>query len=333
MPVRIESFTSRLLAGNPLGDSPERTVPIYLPPEAGARIDGRRYPVLFALAGFTGTGLSFLNYDFYQPNLPQMLDALIASGEMPPCVVVMVDAMTALGGNQYVDSPAIGPWASHIVDELVPWAEATLPVLPGPAHRGVFGKSSGGFGALHLALTHTDRFAAAASHSGDAYFEYCYQHDFPPAIDALRRAGGLDRWLKSWRGHQRLPGAAFPGVNIVAMSASYSPNAAAPHGFDLPFDLETGELEPAVFARWKRFDPVERVGPRASALRQLKLLFFDCGDRDEYALHHGARILHARCAAAGVPHVYETFDDGHRGIGYRYRASLPQLARALSPTP
>ncbi len=328
MPVSVHTFRSRLLEGNPLGDSPERRVPVYVPP---GHVEGHRYPVLFALAGFTGTGVSFLNYDFYQPNLVELLDTLIVGGQMRPCVVVMVDAMTALGGNQYVDSSATGPWASHIVDELVPWAEATLPVLPGRDHRGVFGKSSGGYGSLMMALEHADTFAAAASHSGDAYFEYCYWLDFPAAIDALRRAGGLEGWFSSWRHHDRLSGAMFPAVNVVAMSAFYSPNPTSAHGFDLPFDLETGEVLSSVFARWKRRDPVELVGPRVSSLQSLKLLFFDCGARDEYNLHHGNRILHGRCLAAGVPHVYESFDDGHRGIGYRFKVSLPQLARVLSP--
>lgn len=327
MPVEIREFESALLTGNPLGDSPVRRLPVYVP--AGHTPD-RRYPVLFALAGFTGTGQSFLNYDFYQPSLPELLDALIASGEMAPCVVVMVDAMTALGGNQYIDSPAVGPWARHLVEELVPWAEATLPVLPGRAHRGVFGKSSGGYGALMMALEHADTFAAAASHSGDAYFDYCYRADFPHAVDALRKVGGLSAWFGGWRKHPRLPGSMFPAVNIVAMSAFYSPNPDAPFGFDLPFDLETGEERPAVFARWKQRDPVELVARHAAALRSLSLLFIDCGTRDEYHMHHGSRILHARLETAGVPHVFELFDDGHRHVGYRLRESLPRLARVLS---
>jgi hypothetical protein len=130
MPVSIERFESTLLAHNPLGDTPDAADSGLRPP---GHVPGRRYPVLYALAGFTGTGLSFLNYDFYQPNLPDQLDALISAGDMAPVVVVMVDGMTRLGGNQYIDSPAVGPWARHIVEELVPWAEATLPVLRGRA--------------------------------------------------------------------------------------------------------------------------------------------------------------------------------------------------------
>lgn len=330
MPGRVEihEFESRLLVGNPLGDSPRRRVPVYLPP-GHERSGASRVPVLFALAGFTGSGLSYLNYDFYQPNLPERLDRLIESGRMPPAVVVMVDGMTRLGGNQYVDSSAVGPWARHICEELVPWAENTFPVLPGRDHRGVFGKSSGGYGAWMMALEHADVFAGAVSHSGDAYFEYCYGVHFPGTVDTLRAVGGLTAYLERLHTFPKLPRAWGDALIVVAQAAFYSPNPAAPHGFDLPFDLETGERREEVLARWRERDPVHLVERHAAALRSLRHLAFDCGTRDEWHLHHGARMLARRLSALGVPHVHEEFDDDHKQVGYRHEVSLPRLARAL----
>jgi enterochelin esterase family protein len=326
--VVIETFESALLAGNRLGDSPKRRVPVYLPPGHGGR--GARFPVLYALAGFTGTGLSFLNYDWYQDSLPERLDRLIADKKMAPCVVVMVDGMTRLGGNQYVDSSAVGPWASHVTDELVPWAEGRFPIEPGREHRGVFGKSSGGYGALMMAFEHSDVFAAAASHSGDCYFEYCYAVDFPKAADGLRAAGGLAEFLAKLRSHDRFPPHLFQTLNVIAMSHFYGPNDDAPFGFDLPFDPETGERRASVLARWRERDPVHLVARNAERLARLALLWIECGTRDEWNLHHGARILSARLEELGVPHVHEEFDDGHRGLDYRYDVTLPRLAEAIS---
>jgi enterochelin esterase family protein len=54
----------------------------------------------------------------------------------------------------------------------------------------VLGKSSGGYGAMVLGMRHPDVFQALACHSGDMYFEYCYQADFPKAVDILRKHGG-----------------------------------------------------------------------------------------------------------------------------------------------
>ncbi len=324
--VENHAFESALLAGNALGDPHARQIPVYLPP--GYDAEDADYPVLYALAGFTGSAASFLNYDWYQENLPARLDRLIAEG-MPPVIVVMVDGMTRLGGNQYVDSSAVGPWASHIVQELVPWADARYRIRPGREHRGVFGKSSGGYGSLMMALEHADTFAGAASHSGDAYFEYCYAGDFPKAADGLRSAGGLDAFLRDLRAHPKFPGKLFHTLNVVAMSHFYGPNPEAPHGFDLPFDEATGERREEVFARWKLRDPVELVAPNVEALQSLRLLWVECGARDEWNLHHGNRILKARLEAHDVAHRYAEFDDGHRSLNYRYDESLPALAEAL----
>lgn len=324
----IHEFDSTLLAGNPLEDPARRRVPVYLPP--GHEDEGARFPVLYALAGFTGSGRSFLNYDWYQESLPERLDRLIASGAMAPCVVVMVDGMTRIGGNQYVDSGAVGPWASHVTRELVPWAEATFPVRPGREHRGVFGKSSGGYGSLMMAIEHGDVFAAAASHSGDCYFEYCYAPDFPRAADGLRSVGGLGAFLRKLHEWPKFPARLFRTLNVVAMAHFYGPNDDAEFGFDLPFDEQTGERREDVVARWRERDPVHIVGRHADALKQLRLLWIECGTQDEWNLHHGARILSARLRDIGVDHVHEEFDDDHKSLNYRYDVSLPRLAQAVS---
>jgi len=332
MPGRVEvhEVESDLLRDNPLGDPHRRRVPVYLPRGHDAS-SAPRFPVLFALAGFTGTGLSFLNHDWWQPALPALLDRLIEDGTMAPAVVVMVDGMTALGGNQYVDSTAVGPWARHVTEELVPWAEAAFPVLPGRAHRGVFGKSSGGYGSLMMGLEHADVFAGVACHSGDCYFEYCYGPDFPKAVDALASVGGLGPFLKGLREHAwpKFPSRLFAALNITAMAHFYSPNPDAEHGVDLPFDETTGERRPEVLARWARRDPVEIAAEHVEDLKSLAFLWIECGTRDEYNLHHGARILSSRLKALGVPHVHEEFDDDHRSLSYRYAESLPRLVAAL----
>jgi S-formylglutathione hydrolase FrmB len=101
-------------------------------------------------------------------------------------------------------------------------------------------------------------------------------------------------------------------------------------GIDLPFDWETGEVRQSVWERWLEHDPVRMVERHADALRSLKLLFIDCGSRDQFHLHHGARILTARLRELGVEHEYEEFDDNHSDIQYRYDVSLPKLVKALS---
>lgn len=327
--VEMFEFTSTLLEGNPLGDDPVRRVGVYLP--AAADEDGtRRFPVLHDLAGYTGSGVKHLGWQGFVENLPERLDRLIGEGSMPPAVVVFLDGFTALGGNQYINSSAIGPWADVITRELVPEIEARYPVLPGRDHRGVFGKSSGGYGALMHGMLHADVWGGVACHSGDMYFPYGYLPDIPHAVDVLAKHGrSVPAFLDAIATKQKHSGSEIHALMIVAMAATYDPDPAAPLGFHLPMDLETGELDPERWDRWLEHDPVEIVGRYADALRSLRHLHIDCGRRDQYRLHHGARILHRRLEALGVPHVYEEFDDDHSSIDYRLDVSLPRLTEAL----
>ncbi len=330
MPVHVETFESRVLRGNPLGDPHVRRIPVYLPPSYGRR--RRRYPVIMLLAGFAGTGEGFLNRTAWSETIPERLDRLIGSGAMAETIVVMPDAFTRYGGSQYLNSSATGRYEDHLVRELVPWVDARFRTVPAPAARALAGKSSGGYGALVQAMRHPDVWGLAAAHSPDCYFPYCYLPDFPRCLDVLARHGGSPaRFLREWAQLPRRadPGL-FPALNTLAMAACYSPNPRRRLGFDLPFDLRTGELRPAVWRRWLAWDPVNLVRRRRRALRRLRLVYLDCGTRDEHHLHYGARQLAARLRAAGVRTVHEEFPDGHANTQYRYDRSFPLLSRALA---
>ena len=114
------------------------------------------------------------------------------------------------------------------------------------------------------------------------------------------------------------------------MAAHYSPNPRSPTmGIDFPFDLETGEWRPEVWARWRRWDPVNMLAQYAPSLRRLRLVYIDCGTKDQYNLIWGARVIHRKLLDRRINHVYEEFDDTHSFITYRYDISLPRMYRAL----
>jgi S-formylglutathione hydrolase FrmB len=326
--VMRERFESAVLRGNALGDPHVRQVPIYLPPSYAQRPD-RRYPVLYVLTGFTGRGRMLLNDSPWSPALDDRMDRLIEQGcgEM---ILVMPDCCTRLGGSQYLDSSATGRYAEHLVAELVPWVDAHYRTRLGREHRGVAGKSSGGYGALVHGMKHADVFGAVACHSGDMYFEYCYRGDVPKFCTAIQRAGGLDPWLAGFEAKLQKKHDDFTVLNILAMAAAYSPNpASATLGIDLPCDLSSGEFRADIWERWLAHDPLHLLEAHAEALRSLRLLYLDCGTQDEWHLHHGARAFTRRLSALGITHEYHEFDDGHMNVGYRYDVSLPRLAQAL----
>jgi enterochelin esterase family protein len=341
-PLRVEFLPveSRALRGNPLGDPWRRELPVILPPGYGA--SRRRYPVIWVLAGFFGTGRMSLNRNYSAPALDERLAHLAAARRMPPAILALPDCMTSLGGSQYLDSPATGDYETHLCEELLPLADRELRTIPAREARGILGKSSGGYGALRLAMRRGDLFGAAASHSGDCYFEYCHLRDFPMAADAVRRAGGLRPFLRKVRSSEKPRNEDMIALLTVAMAACYSPQRnnskrkKNPRGrslrFDLPFDEETGEIRDAVFERWLPNDPVRMVeNPRhADALRKLRLLFLDCGTRDQWYLHLGLRIFASRLKRKKIRFVHEEFDDDHMSISYRYDRSIPLVARALA---
>ena len=326
--VVLERIESAALEGNAPGDPATRTVPVYLPPAYDEQ-PARRFPVCYVLSGFTGRGTMLLNDQAWTLPLDRRMDLLIerGCGEM---ILVLPDCFTRYGGSQYLDSSATGRYEEHLIHELLPWIDARYRTDPVRERRAIMGKSSGGYGALTQAMRHPEAFAAVASHSGDMYFDYCYRGDVPKLCSGLQRAGGLEPWLGAFEAALQKKQEDFTVLNMVAMSACYSPNpVASPYGFDVPCDLETGAFREDVWARWLALDPLHVLESRGEALRAMRLVYLDCGTRDEWHLHHGARLFARRLRELGIEHEHQEFDDGHMNVGYRQDVSLPKIAAAL----
>ncbi|ACF43785.1 alpha/beta hydrolase [Pelodictyon phaeoclathratiforme] len=320
------------LAGNPLNDPSERRIPVYLPPSYDGK---KRFPVIYLLAGFASTGASFMNFSFGRQSVPEMAAALIAEGKMQETIMVMPDCMTRYGGSQYVDSAATGNYETYLVDELVPCIDRTLCTLAARKHRALAGKSSGGFGALRLAMKHPDQFAAIACHSGDMCFELCYKPNFPAAAKILEHyQGSIANFLGAYENALKKPQKEFALLDLIAMAAAYSPDSGkvAPENMRLPFNPYTCEPISEIWNEWLSFDPVEMIEHEEyrDALRSLDLLFLDCGTLDEYNLQFGNRIFSAKAERYAIAHRYEEFMDSHSNTSYRFNVSLPALSAVIA---
>ncbi len=316
---------SAVLKDNLLGDPARRIIDIHVPHGH----DGRGLPLLVDLVGFTAGGPAHTNWKNFGENVPERLDRLVASGAMSPAVVAFPDCFTSLGGNQYINSAAMGRWADFLLQEAVPLVEQHFG-CGGPGRRGVFGKSSGGYGAIAHAMLYPDFWSAAACHSGDMGFELVYLPEFPAVLRALAPfKNDIRGWLEAFRAKKKTADADMHILMMLAMCATYDPDPSAFMGLRLPVDPWSCEVIPERWANFMAWDPVvmaERLGP---GLSRLKALYIDCGDVDQYNLVHGARRLHRLLERQGVAHVYEEFPDNHSSIDYRMDVSLPLLARAL----
>ena len=311
-------FTSEVLRGNPLGDPYERPLWVYVPPGYDDEPD-RRYPSVYVIQGYTGAVTMWRNRTPYRQPFVETADALFAGGSAPPAIVVFVDAWTAYGGSQFVDSPGTGRYHTYLCDEVVPWVDAHYRTLDGAAHRGIQGKSSGGFGAFITPMLRPDLFGGLASHAGDS-------------VRFLRDYDG-DIW-KWWADFTTRTAFTKKADNNLLMTLGVAACFSADDDgtVRLPFDPVTGQVIPEVWDRWLAWDPVRMVPAYAEALRGLKAIWIDAGKNDEWYLDLGAEAFVAELAKIGVTDVaFELFEGTHMAIDYRYPLSLAYLAQRLSP--
>ena len=323
---------SELLADNPLGDPARRPLYVYRP--AGvAPGQARALPSVYVIQGFTGQADMWLGRSAFQPTFVERLDAMFSAGECPEAIVVMVDAWTSRGGSQFLNSTSTGRYLDYLCDEVVPFVDARYPTLADRDHRGITGKSSGGYGAMVVPMLRPDAFGALASHAGDALFEVAYLPEFRQAARLLR-----DRFDSSIAVfHERLAQAprfdyaSFgPPLELYGYACAYSPDPDRPGEALLPFEITTGRLIDDVWARWLALDPVRMVPGHADALRSLRRIHLEAGRSDEYYLDLGAQAVAGELARLGIHHTFELFDGRHGGISHRYPGAIAELVRALA---
>src|SRR5947208_3415391 len=216
---------SKLLRGNPLGDPAERPIWVYLPSDYDSNPTAR-FPSIYLIQGMTGQIDMWRNRTAFRKNQPELIDDLFAGEDAPPpAIIVFVDCWTSVGGSQFLDSPGTGKYHSYLCEEVVPWVDATYRTLADRDHRGIAGKSSGGYGAMVTPMLRPDLFGGLATHAGDALFEVCYQAEFRECARALRDDYG-GSFEKFWESFRSRPAFSKPSDGVLlnqwCMGACYS---------------------------------------------------------------------------------------------------------------
>lgn len=318
------AIQSKVLEGNYWNDPTERECFVYTP--EGYR-QGKDYPVVIFLAGFAGTGEGMLSRSLTDISITTRCDRYIAAGTAP-FIAVFPDCMSSLGGTQFVDSPAIGNYATHLMTEVIPFIQKNF---SGQGKIGLTGRSSGGYGSVCLAMQYPEIISGIACHAGDMGFETAFVGELTQALLPLHKAGSPKAFLEAFWQKTHFSANDFAAFNLLCMSASYSPNLENEFPADIPIDIQSGKIDWDVFNSWKQNDPVEMIENTdyQEALKSLDYCFIDVGRVDEYNLQFGARLFVEKLRTFDVPHVYEEFDGGHRGTAYRYDVSIPAMVMAL----
>ena len=321
---------SEVLEGNPLDDPTRRPLYVYRSP--GAVAGTARVPSVYVIQSYSGQVDMWLARSAFSPTFVERLDAMFAVGDCPDAIVVLVDAWTSLGGSQFLNSAGTGRYLDHLCDEIVPFVDERYRTLAGREHRGIAGKSSGGYGAMVVPMLRPDVFSALASHAGDALFECCYQRDFPVIARRLRDdfEGSYD---ELWRRLDAEPGFDWgrygDAISMYAYACAYTPDPERPGKPLLPFEVATGRLKPEIWERWLELDPVRMAEPHADALRSMRRIYLDAGKQDEFFLDLGAQAFSRELTRLGIEHTLELFEGHHGGIAHRYPGAIRELVLAL----
>ena len=324
---------SEVLAGNPLGDPARRPVYVYVSPGVD-ETSADRYCSVYVIQGFTGQVDMWLNRSALEPTMIERVDSAFSDPSAPPTVIVFVDAWTSHGGSQFINSAGTGRYMDYLCDEVVPFVDSRYPTAPAAEHRGLTGKSSGGYGAMVVPMFRPDVFGGLASHAGDALFEVCYLPEFREVARVLRDKfdGSYDVFWDRFRSFDHFEWEDFGSIfETYGYALCYSPDEDNPGRAILPFDVATGALKEDVWARWLEWDPVRIAPQRLDALKGMKWIYLDAGRADEYYLDLGAQAFARELDKAGIDHTLELFDGKHGGLQYRYPGAIKGLAESLAP--
>ena len=319
--IQKEVINGVSLRNNPLGDPEMRDVFLI---EHNSRDDT---PILIGLAGFFCTAQSFLNRSFTNLDFLGTLDMITNNNPDLPFIIALPETMTRLRGNQYINSTAVGNYEDFITRDLYGFLEKRY----GKRKIGIFGKSSGGFGAYNLASRHPDIFSGFVDVSGDSAFEFCYQKDFPGAFENIKKYG-TGNFLAHFSQSPSHTTSELDTLNLIAMSAFYSPRKDEDAGIGLPFSLDTGLLREEIWKEWLEFDPVRNVRSRLDNLRE-QTVIFQVGNRDEFSLNLGIGAMSSILNENGIANTIMRYDEGHFGIEYFYGDSIPMLLQGISREP
>ncbi len=269
--LEIHTITSAKLRGNPLGDPATRHVALFKPDAA------KESALVVYLPGWGGSSEDAIAQGA-GGWFGRVVDRLAAKGL--PFRIAVVDGRSRYGGSQFLNSGATGDYADYVTEEI-------LPALAEDGAKSciIAGHSSGGYGALMLAISHHEKFPAVVALSPDSDFEVTHKPLVEEAsVHAVTRAE-LDAAMAPTKP------ANIPASLILGLCANYAPIAGKPGRFEWLYD-ERGQWRAEAWARWIALDPLTLVRKNPDAFAKTQRVYLDGAEHDEFGANIGARKIH-----------------------------------------
>lgn len=324
--VITEKVHGASLENTVTGESPDRSVTVYLPPGYDAA-PKKRYPVVYLLHGVGGVDTDWVESPENWQSVQSLMNNGIAAGLIGEMIVVMPNQHTNMYGSFYTNSSVTGRWEDFTTQELVSYIDKKYRTLAKAGSRGITGHSMGGYGALRLGMKNPDVFSVAYGMNpampgwaadltiNNPEFIVATQAKTKEDIQPPRYAAG-----------------------IVNLAQAFSPNPKKPPFYvDLPFVEVNGKVVPSepAFSSWQSNFLVNMVPKYRDNLQRLKGYRFDSGYEDVFQfIPPVSRELSQTLTTYGIDHTFEEYNGDHDNrmwgpSGRLYTEVLPYFSRLL----
>ena len=324
--VVVETVHGASLEGTVTGESPDRSVSIYLPPAYDAS-PKRRYPVIYLLHGVGGTDTEWVESPEAWQSVQSLMNNGIAAGLLNEMIVVMPNQHTKMFGSFYTNSSVTGRWEEFTTRELVSYVDRKYRTLATPASRGILGHSMGGYGALRLGMKNPDVYSVAYGMNPAMPGWAADLTILNPEFIEATKAKSLEE----------IPPPRY-AAGIVNLAQAFSPNPKKPPFYvDLPFAEVDGKVVPAepAFSEWQSNFLVNMVPKYRDNLLRLRGYRFDSGYADAFQfIPPISREFSQTLTTYGVEHTFEEYNGDHNNrmwgqSGRLYTEVLPYFSRLL----
>ena len=317
----VEKITvhGKSLEGNLEGDSPDRTVFVYLPSSYAAETN-RRYPVVYLLHGYGLTGERWVPFI----NLPDSANEDAADGTAKEMILVSPDAFTKYSGSMYSSSPVTGDWETFVAEDLVSYIDSHYRTLANRMSRGLAGHSMGGYGTVRIGMKRPDVFSSLYIMSA------CCLLNNPGAARGAAASKQPAKQPPADASKGKGKGRGFGNVQ-AAEAAAWSPNPQNPPDF---FDLPTkdGEVQSAIAAKWVANSPLAMIDQYVTNLKKYHAIAGDCGLQD--GLFASNQQMDELFTRLGIAHTFQSYEGDHTNhVKERFQANvLPFFSASLTFT-
>jgi len=281
--LEVMDVRSKKLQDNPAGDPVARRVAVLVPDGTTRDVS---LPLVIYLPGWGGSSEDIIAQrgGWLAYAVDRMARANLAVR------IAVVDGRSHYGGSQYLNSGATGEYADYVAQEIVPAVEARYALAKTAAFpRIIAGHSSGGYGALMLAMSRQAQFAAVVALSPDSDFEVTHKPIVSqPGVRAVTPAE-LENAMRPG-GKARLPADGVAQM-VMGLCANYAPVVGKPGRFEWLYD-GSGKFRAEAWQRWLDLDPLTVVRKRPDAFAPAQRIYLDGAEHDEFGANIGARKIH-----------------------------------------